>query len=235
MEFTDEHHRVWSTLFTRQLPKVRDCACREYLDGLEILDLPCERIPSLEYLNSRISPRTGWAAVRTHVRYTDAGPWYESFARKRFLVTDFMRDWHELEFTPEPDMFHDIFGHLPFFMLPYYAQLQEMFAPAYLAAQSQEEKDSIKRLAWYSTEFGMIREDGRLKVFGTGLMSGGDEFANAAEGRMDYHDFTIESVIGHDKVLYEQHKDLYVIESIDQLKAELARYFDPILQRAAKK
>ncbi len=74
-----------------------------------------------------------------------------------------------------------------------------------------------------------------MKVFGTGLMSGGEEFLNAAEGRMNYHSFTIENVIGHDKVLYEQHQDLYVIESLDQLKAELARYFDPILERAGRK
>ena len=110
-----------------------------------------------------------------------------------------------------------------------------MFAPVYLAAASDEEKENIKRLAWYSTEFGMIREDGKMKVFGTGLMSGGEEFLNAAEGRMEYHDFTIENVMGHDKVMYEQHKILYVIESLEQLKAELAKYFDPILERAGKK
>jgi phenylalanine-4-hydroxylase len=131
-------------------------------------------------------------------------------------------------------MFHDIFGHLPFFMLPEYAELQEMFAPAYLASETKEEKENIKRLAWYSTEFGMKREDGELKVFGTGLMSGGDEFTRAAEGKMTYHEFSIENVVGHDKVMYEQHSDLYVIESVDALEAELARYFDPILERAGR-
>jgi phenylalanine-4-hydroxylase len=80
----------------------------------------------------------------------------------------------------------------------------------------------------------MKREDGELKVFGTGLMSGGDEFTRAAEGKMTYHEFSIENVVGHDKVMYEQHSDLYVIESVDALKAELARYFDPILERAGR-
>jgi phenylalanine-4-hydroxylase len=107
-----------------------------------------------------------------------------------------------------------------------------MFAPAYLATQDAEEKENIKRLAWYSTEFGMKREDGELKVFGTGLMSGGDEFTRAAEGKMNYHDFSIENVVGHDKVMYEQHTELYVVESLDSLKAELARFFEPILDRA---
>lgn len=229
--FTPVQHKTWAELFRRQVPRVRAHASAHYLRGFDLLQLPADSIPTLDLLNSRINPATGWTIVRTDTRYTDSDEWYRHFDRHEFLITDYMRSWEELDWTPEPDMFHDIFGHLPFFMLPDYAELQEMFAPAYLAARTEEEKDDIKRLAWYSTEFGMIRQDGELKVFGTGLMSGGDEFDNAAGGRVTYHDFTIDNVVGRDKVMYEQHKDLYVIESIDQLKAELATYFDPILGR----
>ena len=232
IEFTAVQHQTWAELYARQVPRVRAHASAHYLAGFDLLQLPAEEIPTLAFLNSKIPPATGWTVVRTDTRYTDSDEWYRFFDRHEFLITNYMRPWEELDWTPEPDMFHDIFGHLPFFMLPYYAELQEMFSPAYLAAQTEEERDTIKQLAWYSTEFGMIREDGEMKVFGTGLMSGGDEFANAAEGRLNYHPFTIENVMGHDKVLYEQHRDLYVIESIDQLKTELARYFDPIVERA---
>lgn len=234
IEFSPEQHKTWAELFRRQVPRVREHACSMYLEGFDLLEMPAETIPTLDELNAKITPASGWTVVRTDVRYTDSDEWYRYFDRHEFLITNYMRSWEELDWTPEPDMFHDIFGHLPFFMLPRYARLQEMFAPAYLAAASDEEKENIKRLAWYSTEFGMIREDGKLKVFGTGLMSGGDEFLNAAEGRMTYHDFTIDNVIGHDKVMYEQHHDLYVIESVDQLTAELEKYFNPILERAAE-
>lgn len=233
IEFSPEQHKTWAELYRRQVPRVQEHASVHFLTGFEQLQLPAEHIPTLDQLNARITPASGWTIVRTDVRYTDSDEWYRYFDRHEFLITNYMRSWEELDWTPEPDMFHDIFGHLPFFMHRYYAELQEMFAPAYLAAASDEEKENIKRLAWYSTEFGMIREEGVLKVFGTGLMSGGDEFLSAAEGRMTYHDFTIENVVGHDKVMYEQHQDLYVIESIEQLKHELARYFDPILERAA--
>jgi phenylalanine-4-hydroxylase len=91
MEFSTEHHQIWETLARRQLPKVARYACREYLEGFAILALPLERIPSLGYLNSRITPRTGWRTVRTAVRYSDAVPWYQAFARREFLVTDYMR------------------------------------------------------------------------------------------------------------------------------------------------
>ena len=232
IDFTPEQNKTWAELYRRQVPRVQEHASVHYLSGFEKLELPAEHIPTLIELNAKITPASGWTVVRTDVRYTDSDEWYRYFDRHEFLITNYMRSWEELDWTPEPDMFHDIFGHLPFWMNRYYAEIQEMFAPAYLAAASDEEKENIKRLAWYSTEFGMIREGGKMKVFGTGLMSGGEEFLNAAEGRMTYHDFSIENVIGHDKVLYEQHKDLYVIESLDQLTAELSKYFDPILERS---
>jgi len=233
IDFTPEQNKTWAELYRRQVPRVQEHASVHYLSGFEKLELPAEHIPTLVDLNAKITPASGWKVVRTDVRYTSSDDWYRYFERHEFLITNYMRSWEELDWTPEPDMFHDIFGHLPFWMNRYYAEIQEMFAPAYLAAASDEEKENIKRLAWYSTEFGMIREGGKMKVFGTGLMSGGEEFLNAAEGRMTYHDFSIENVIGHDKVLYEQHKDLYVIESLDQLTAELAQYFDPILERSS--
>jgi phenylalanine-4-hydroxylase len=232
IDFTPEQNKTWAELYRRQVPRVQEHASVHYLSGFEKLELPAEHIPTLIELNAKITPASGWTVVRTDVRYTSSDDWYRYFERHEFLITNYMRSWEELDWTPEPDMFHDIFGHLPFWMNRYYAEIQEMFAPAYLAAASDEEKENIKRLAWYSTEFGMIREGGKMKVFGTGLMSGGEEFLNAAEGRMTYHDFSIENVIGHDKVLYEQHKDLYVIESLDQLTAELSKYFDPILERS---
>ena len=232
IDFAPEQHAIWAELYRRQVPKVRKHASALYLEGFDQLELPADAIPNLDHLNSKIPAATGWTVVRTDVRFTDADEWYQFFDRKEFLIINYMRSREELDWTPEPDMFHDIFGHLPFFMLPAYAALQEMFAPAYLAADSDEEKEDIKRLAWYSTEFGMIEEDGELKVFGTGLMSGGDEFTNAAEGKLVYQPFTLDNVLGVDKVMYEQHDHLYVIESLDQCVSELALYLGPIAARA---
>ncbi len=232
IDFAPEQHAIWAELYRRQVPKVRQHASALYLEGFDQLELPSDTIPTLDHLNSKIPAATGWTVVRTDVRFTDADEWYRFFDRKEFLITNYMRSRQELDWTPEPDMFHDIFGHLPFFMLPAYAALQEMFAPAYLAAESDEEKENIKRLAWYSTEFGMIEEGGELKVFGTGLMSGGDEFTNAAEGKLEYQPFTLDNVLGVDKVMYEQHDHLYVLESLDQCVAELALYLVPIAARA---
>ena len=227
--FSEDVHAIWRTLYQNVLPLIEEYACEDYLRGAEILQLPMEYIPTIEYLNSVITPRTGWVIERTAVRYTDAKDWYPKFARRIFLITDYMRSWSEIQWTPEPDMFHDIVGHLPFMVHPHYAELEDLFAPAFLAAQNDEQRENIKRLAWFSTEFGIIREYGERKIFGAGLISGADEFENAVNGTTSIMPFTIENVTQYDKAVWEHNCMLFEFESVDALITELKRYFDPIL------
>lgn len=227
LTFSEEQHAIWRDLYLRQQPNVQRYACREYLEGFEILGMSAMRVPSLPELNAVITPRTGWRTVRTVVRYSDAVPWYHHFAKQQFLITDYMRGRHEMDFTPEPDMFHDIFGHLPFMVLPEYTALQEIFAPAFLRA-NDEQREHIKRLAWFSTEFGLMRADGKLKVFGAGLISSFGEIQHVMAGQTPVRPFTIENVIGYEKAIYSFNEVLFAIDSVGALKAELRRYFDTI-------
>jgi len=175
IKFSEDQHAIWAELFSGiHQPELLAYACREFKMGLEMIDFDPKRIPTVAHLNRQIHPRTGWSIERTAVRYTTADNWYEKFAKRIFLITDYLRTWEQLTFTPEPDMFHDIFGHLPYLTQPFYAEIEDKFAPAYLKA-TQEERDVIKRLAWYSTEFGLVMEDGQMKVFGAGLLSGKGE------------------------------------------------------------
>lgn len=227
MGFTAEHHKVWRTLFQRQAPNVHKFACHEYLEGFDILGLPADRLPSLEELNAVITPRTGWRIRRTPVRYSDALPWYRHFARRIFPITDYMRSWEELAFTPEPDMFHDIFGHLPFMTLPRYTSLQDLFAPAYLRA-GPEKRAEIKRVAWFSTEFGLIRQDGGLKIFGAGLMSSEGEIQHVMAGHTPVLPFSVANVITRTKAIYTYNEVLFAFDSLEALRDELKAYFDSI-------
>lgn len=227
MEFDIELHKIWAELYHRQFPATREFACSDYLRGFEILELPKDHIPSSEHLNDRIALRTGWRVERTSVRYTDAVPWYHKFNQHIFMITDYMRSWEEIDWTPEPDMFHDIFGHLPFMTLPYYTDLQDLFAPAFLSANT-EQRENIKRLAWFSTEFGLIQENGEIKIFGAGLISGNAEMENVIKGNVPIKEYTIENVIQYNKAVWEHNSILFIFDSIEQLKQELRRYFDPI-------
>lgn len=228
VEFTEEQHDIWRTLYSIQAPKVKQYACREYLEGSENLQLPPDRIPSVPWLNERIAPRTGWKTVRTKVRYSDAVQWYQHFARHEFLITDYVRSREELEFTPEPDMFHDVYGHLPYFTLPRYVEIQEMFAPAFHKAVTDEQRENIKRLAWFSTEFGLIRQDGELKVFGTGLISSHAEMEHVLEGNTPLMEFKVETIVNFDKAIWSFNNQLFVFDSLESLKQELSRYFDTL-------
>jgi phenylalanine-4-hydroxylase len=226
VEFTPEHHDIWKTLYARQAPQVRQFACREYLEGSENLKLPPDRVPSVQWLNERITPRTGWKTLRTKVRYSDAVQWYSHFARREFLITDYVRSPGELDFTPEPDMFHDVYGHLPYFTLPGYVEIQEMFAPAFHRAKTDEQRENIKRLAWFSTEFGLIRQNGELKIFGTGLISSKGEMEHVLAGNTPLKPFKVETIVQFDKSIWSYNDQLFVFNSLGELKQELASYFD---------
>jgi phenylalanine-4-hydroxylase len=228
VQFTEAQHDIWRALYSRQAAEVEKYACQEYLDGSANLKLPPDHIPSIDWLNEHITPRTGWRTVRTRVRYSDAVQWYAHFARKEFLVTDYVRGVDELDFTPEPDMFHDVFGHLPYFTLPRYVEIQELFAPAFQRTQTDEQRENIKRLAWFSTEFGLIRENGKPRIFGTGLISSKGEMEHVLAGKTPLMEFKAETITNFDKAIWSYNNQLFVFDSLDALKHELTGYFDTI-------
>jgi phenylalanine-4-hydroxylase len=223
IDFSREQHAIWTDLFAGvNQPYLMEHICRQFRDGLKLLELDPHHIPTVAHLNDHITPRTGWRIERTAVRYTLADDWYKKFAQRVFLITDYLRSRDQMEFTPEPDMFHDIFGHLPYLTMEFYARIEDKFAPAYLKA-TQEEREVIKRLAWYSTEFGLVIEDNRFRVFGAGIISGRAELANAI---MEFYRLSRDTVLDYTGNVFEQlneqflsHKtDLYrIIDGVNEL------------------
>jgi len=221
--FSDEQHAIWADLFAGiHRPYLLEHLCHEFKHGLTLLELDPFRIPKVAHLNDHITPRTGWHIERTVVRYTLADDWYRKFAQRIFLITDYLRTRDQMEFTPEPDMFHDIFGHLPYLTQEFYARIEDKFAPAYRKA-TQEEKEVIKRLAWYSTEFGLVMEGNRFKVFGAGTISGRAELANTI---MEFYRLSRDKVIDYSGNVFEQLWDHFlkhkatlnrIIEGVNEL------------------
>ena len=216
--FSDDQHAIWADLFAGiHRPYLLEHISREFIDGLAFLQFDPLRIPTVAHLNERISPRTGWRIERTAVRYTLADDWYKKFAQRIFLITDYLRSRDQMEFTPEPDMFHDIFGHLPYLTQGFYARIEDKFAPAYMKA-TQEEREVIKRLAWYSTEFGLVMEDNRFKVFGAGTISGRAELANTI---MEFYRLSRDNVFDYSGNVFEQLQEHFNIhkETITRIVA----------------
>lgn len=212
LEFSSEQHEIWRELFTGvNLPHLGEHICSEWHEGMKLLELPHDKIPTVEHINSRITPRTGWKIERTVVRYTLADDWYKKFARRTFLITDYLRTADQMRFTPEPDMFHDIFGHLPFLTLPFYAKIEDKFAPAYLNA-TEAEREVIKRLAWYSTEFGLVVQDNRPRIFGAGIISGRAELTNTI---MEFYRLDRDGVLDFRGDIYQQICDQFYKHEAD--------------------
>ncbi len=201
ISFSNEQHAIWADLFAGvHQPYLMEHLCDEWKMGMDMLKLDPLHIPTVAHLNGNITPRSGWRIERTVVRYTLADDWYRKFAQRIFLITDYLRTRDQMEFTPEPDMFHDIFGHLPFLTQKFYADIEDKFAPAYMTA-TQEEREVIKRLAWYSTEFGLVVQDNRFKVFGAGIISGRKELTRTI---MEFYRLGRDNVIDFSRPVFPQ-------------------------------
>ena len=212
IDFSPEQHGIWADLFAGiYQPYFLEHLCNEYKAGFKLLELDPLHIPTVAHLNNHITLRTGWHIERTVVRYTLADDWYKKFAQRIFLITDYLRTRDQMEFTPEPDMFHDIFGHLPYLTMDFYARIEDKFAPAYMKA-TQDEREVIKRLAWYSTEFGLVMEDNRFKIFGAGIISGRAELANTI---MEFYRLSRDNVINYTENVLEQLSDQFYAHQED--------------------
>jgi len=212
IDFSQEQQAIWADLYNGiHQSYLHEHLCRQYKDGLQLLELDPLHIPTVSHLNDRITPRTGWRIERTVVRYTLADDWYKKFAQRIFLITDYLRSRDQMEFTPEPAMFHDIVGHLPYMTMEFYARIEDKFAPAYMKA-TQEEREVIKRLAWYSTEFGLVMEDNRIKIFGAGIISGRAELANTV---MEFYRLSRDNVLNYTEDVFQQLTELFQAHKAD--------------------
>ena len=212
IDFSPDQHAIWADLFAGiHQPYLLEHLCKEFKNGFELLELDPYHIPTVAHLNEQITPRTGWHIERTVVRYTLADDWYKKFAQRIFLITDYLRSRDQMEFTPEPDMFHDIFGHLPYLTMDFYAHIEDKFAPAYAKA-TPDEKEVIKRLAWYSTEFGLVMEGNRFQIFGAGIISGRAELANTI---MEFYRLSRDKVINYTGSVFEQLTDQFFAHQDD--------------------
>ena len=210
--FSEDQHAIWADLFAGiHQPYLLEHLCQEFKNGLGLLNLDPSHIPTVAHLNDHITPRSGWRIERTVVRYTLADDWYKKFAQRIFLITDYLRSRDQMEFTPEPDMFHDIFGHLPYLTMEFYARIEDKFAPAYMKA-TQDEREVIKRLAWYSTEFGLVMEDNRFKIFGAGIISGRAELANTV---MEFYRLSRDNVFNYTGNVFEQLNEQFLAHEDD--------------------
>ena len=168
--FTEEQHGTWRSLFDRQSAALDGYACRSFLDGLDMLRQLKPGVPDFAELNALLKPVSSWEVVAVP-GWIPNGPFFEHLANRRFPAANFLRPAEQVAYSEEPDMFHDIFGHVPMLADPAFSDFLVAYGQAGLRAEKLGASDFLGRLWLYTVEFGLVVEDGELRAFGGGLMS----------------------------------------------------------------
>jgi phenylalanine-4-hydroxylase len=232
--YTPEEHAIWRTLFHRQEAILARRACRPFLDGLTALGVEAEGIPDFRRLNEALARATRWRIVAVPGLVAD-DVFFAHLANRRFPSTCFIRSPDQLDYLQEPDIFHDIFGHVPMLMNPVFADYMEAYGKGGLKALRLHNLEHLARLYWYTVEFGLIREKGGLRLYGAGILSSFSESVFALEDPSPNRiGFDLERVM---RTLYridDYQQSYFVIESFEQLFEATQPDFTPYYTELAR-
>jgi len=215
-DYVEEQHAVWAELVRRRRSQLNAYACREYLEGFEIIGLQDDRLPNLSAITDRLKPRTGWSTTPVS-GFLPAEAFFEMLAARMFPTTTWLRGRDSLEYIPEPDIFHDVFGHVPMHAHPVFADFLQHYGSVCAKIKDPDVLERLGRLFWYTVEFGLIRQDGKIKVYGSGVISSHGECTNVIEGGCEVRDFSLHEVLSTPVKVDAIHKLLFAIESFDQI------------------
>jgi phenylalanine-4-hydroxylase len=230
--YTAEEHATWDTLFERQAKILPGRASAAYLKGLEALRLSESGIPNFEELSERLMKLTGWQVVAVPGLVPDE-VFFDHMANRRFVAGNFIRRPDQLDYIQEPDVFHDVFGHVPMLADPRFADYLEAYGRGGVRAMELGALKQLGRLYWYTVEFGLVEEAGELRIYGSGIVS------SSAESRFALEDpspnrirFDLKRVMRTDYRIDDFQQNYFVIPSFDELlRATVETDFAPLYQQ----
>jgi phenylalanine-4-hydroxylase len=214
--YTPEQHATWAELVRRRMPELAEHACQEYLDGFHQIGLREDSIPNLAQVNQRLNLRTGWNATPVS-GFLPPDAFFEMLAARQFPTTTWLRSRESLEYTPEPDIFHDVFGHVPMHAHPVFADFLQHYGRVCAALTDKDKLERMGRLFWFTVEFGVIRQHGEIKLYGSGLISSHGESNYVIQGGPEIREFNLDQVLDQQFLVSEMQKVLYAVESFDQI------------------
>ena len=215
--YTAEEHAVWDTLFERQAKLLPGRASEAYLNGLHALRLSESGIPNFEELSERLMKLTGWQVVAVPGLVPD-DVFFDHMANRRFVAGNFIRRPDQLDYIQEPDVFHDVFGHVPMLADPRFADYLEAYGRGGVRAMELGALKQLGRLYWYTVEFGLVEEAEGLRIYGSGIVS------SFAESRFALEDaspnrirFDLKRVMRTEYRIDDFQQNYFVIPSFDEL------------------
>lgn len=168
--YSQAEHDVWITLYERQTKLLVGRACDPFLKGLDALDLHRAGIPDFRRINEELTRLTGWSVVAVPGLVPDA-VFFDHLANRRFPAGQFIRRADQLDYLQEPDIFHDVFGHVPMLTDPTFADYMAAYGQGGLRALGLGQLHNLARLYWYTVEFGLLQTPAGLRIYGAGIVS----------------------------------------------------------------
>lgn len=215
--FTAEEHAVWDTLYERQIKLLPGRASKAFLRGLDLLKLSESGIPNFDELSERLMKATGWQVVAVPGLVPD-DVFFDHMANRRFVAGNFIRRADQLDYLQEPDVFHDVFGHVPLLADPVFADYMEAYGRGGLRALEHGALKQLSRLYWYTVEFGLIEEDDALRIYGAGIVSSYGESRYALDSDSPNRiGFDLKRVMRTEYRIDDFQQNYFVIPSYDEL------------------
>jgi phenylalanine-4-hydroxylase len=193
-KYSKNDHRAWSTLFTRRMAHLQHYGSERFHRGLAAIALQPDRIPDIEAMSDLLEARTGWRAVAV-TDFLEPKHFFRCLSARRFPTAITIRSLDSLDYVAAPDIFHDVFGHVPLHADPVFADFLQRFGQTAANAPAHSE-EAFTRLFWYTVEFGLIRERSGCKVYGSGLISSHADCINALSDGCQRRRFDLQSVVG---------------------------------------
>ena len=232
--YTPEEHATWDTLFARQLRQLPGRVAPEFLEGLDVLRLSRPGIPDFAELSDRLMAATGWQVVAVPGLVPD-DVFFDHLANRRFVAGNFIRRPDQLDYLQEPDVFHDVFGHVPLLANPVFADYMQAYGRGGQRAAAMGAIDRLARLYWYTVEFGLVRTDDGLKLYGAGIVSSHAESIFALDDPSPHRlGFDLKRLLRTRYRIDDFQQNYFVIDSFeDLLDVTLNTDFGPVYEQLA--
>jgi phenylalanine-4-hydroxylase len=231
--YSSEEHAVWTTLYERQRAMLPGRACDAFLRGLDALDLHRGGIPAFERINEELGRLTGWSVVAVPGLVPDA-VFFDHLAHRRFPAGRFIRAPTQLDYLQEPDIFHDVFGHVPMLTDPVFADYMEAYGKGGLRALHLDRLHNLARLYWYTVEFGLLETADGPRIYGAGIVSSRAESAFSLDDPSPNRlGFDLERIMRTPYRIDDFQQTYFVVPSLGALLGATLQDFAPIYARLA--
>jgi phenylalanine-4-hydroxylase len=232
--YAEAEHRTWIALYDRQASVLPGRACEAFLRGLDALDLHGQGIPNFAQLNERLQPLTGWTIVAVSGLVPD-DVFFDHLANRRFPAARFIRRADQLDYLQEPDIFHDVFGHVPLLTNAVFADYMQAYGKGGLRALGLGRLQNLARLYWYTVEFGLLETPAGLRIYGAGILSSKAESIFALDSASPHRiRFDLERVMRTPYRIDDFQQIYFVVPSLQDLLDETVKTdFGPLYARLA--